>query len=150
MQENSVESRREAVVARLTSAKDIYEQCLRDVTPEAGNKGSEWSIADLLRHVNTDQYRNRVKRLLDEDNPSLGAYDPKAVWRQITETSLGKIDEALSLAITVTPDQLARAGERGGRPHTVIDALEAWTGHFEEHGSQLRDEIRPRESLPKV
>ena len=34
-------------------------------------------------------------------------------------------------------------------PH-VLDGLETWVAHFEEHLAQLRDEVRPREDLPGI
>ena len=52
MQDMPIEARRDRVVARLKSVRDAYEKCLRDVSAEVGNHGSEWSIADLLRHAN--------------------------------------------------------------------------------------------------
>lgn len=150
MQDTSVEGRRGAVVARLKSMREAYERCLSDVTADVANEGSEWAIVDLLRHVNGDVFRNRIKRLLEEDNPQLPGFDRQGAWQQLRETSVATIDEALGLATTLTPDQLARAGERAGQAHTVIDALERWLAHFEEHMAQLRDELRPREGLPEV
>lgn len=148
MQNTSVEARREAVVPRLKSVRVEYSKCIRDVTADMANTGSEWSVADLLRHVNGDSYPNRIARLLKEDNPQLPSFDRERAWRQLIETSLARIDEALNLAATLTPEQLARAGKRARQPYAVIDALETWTAHFEEHLAQLRDEIRPRQRLP--
>jgi hypothetical protein len=120
------------------------------VSAEAGNVGSEWSIADLLRHSNGDGYPNMIARLLEEDEPKLAGFDRERAWQQLTSTSIAKIDQALQTATSLSPEQLGRGGERGGKPYGVLDALETWTAHFEEHLAQLRDEVRPREGLPRI
>jgi len=150
MQDMSIKARRDQVVARLKSVREAYEKCLPDVSAEVGNRGSEWSIADLLRHANGEGYPNRIRRLLEEDSPKLPGLDREGAWRQLVEGTLARIDQALNWATTLTSDQLNRPGERGGQPITVIGVLETHTAHLEEHLAQLRDEIRPREGLPAV
>ena len=150
MDNSSAESRREAVVTRLNAARESYQRCFSDVTVEAAFVGSEWSIADLLRHVNGGLFRTMIMRLLDEDSPQLGRFDRQVVWDQLMETSLGNIDEALKIATDITPEQMIRTGERNGQPYSSLDAIEAWATHLEDHVAQLRDEIRPREGLPSV
>ena len=150
MDNSSVGSRREAVVTRLNAASESYQRCFSDVTAEAAFVGSEWSIVDLLRHVNGGLFRAMIMRLLDEDSPQLGSFNRQAVWDQLVETSLGNIDEALKIATTITPEQMIRTGERNGKPYSSLDALEAWATHLEEHLAQLQNEIRPREGLPSV
>ncbi len=148
MQEMSVEARRDQVVARLKNVREAQEKCLSDVSGEVGNRGSEWSIADLLRHANGEGYPNRNRRLLEEENPKLPGSDREGAWRQLVQATLARIDQALDWATALAPDQLNRPGERGGQLLTVIGVLETHTAHFEEHLAQLRDEIRPREGLP--
>ena len=148
--QTSIEARRQAIVERLNKARDTHQKCLSDVTAEAGNVGSEWSIADLLRHSSGDGYRNMITRLLEEDKPTLASFDRERAWKQLTGSSLAKIDEALERATTLSPEQLAREGERGGKLYGVLDGLETWAAHFEEHLAQLRDEVRPREGLPSI
>ena len=150
MDNSSAESRREAVVTRLNAARESYQRCFSDVKVEAAFVGSEWSIADLLRHVNGGLFRTMIMRLLDEDSPQLGRFDRQVVWDQLMETSLGNIDEALKIATDITPEQMIRTGERNGQPYSSLDAIEAWATHLEDHVAQLRDEIRPREGLPSV
>ncbi len=55
MEDMSIEARREQVVARLRSVREAYEKCLPDVGAEVGNRGSEWSIGNLLRHANGEE-----------------------------------------------------------------------------------------------
>jgi hypothetical protein len=148
--ENPIQKRREAVIERLKGIRETHEKCLGDVTAEAGNIGSEWSIGDLLRHSSGDGYHNMINRLLEENQPKLPAFDRERAWKQLTDASLAKIDAALELAATISPEQLARAGERRGKPYSVIDGLETWVSHFEEHIFQLRDEVRPREGLANI
>ena len=150
MQAISIEARLEQVVARLRTVREAHERYLSDVGAEVGNRGSEWSIADLLRHANGEGYPNRIRRLLEEDSPKLPGFDREGAWRQLVEATLARIDQALKWATTLTPDQLIRSGERDGQPITVVGVLEIHTAHFEEHLAQLRDEIRPREGLPAV
>ena len=150
MQDMPLEERRQGLVARLKSVRDGYERCVADVTVDVGNRGSEWSVGDLLRHASAEVYRDRITRLLEEDNPQFPAFDRERVWQRLGETCVVRIDEALNLALTLEREKLVRAGTRGGEPHAVIDAIETWTRHFEEHLAQLRDEIRLREGLSKV
>jgi hypothetical protein len=150
MQDMSMEGRRYQVVARLENVRDAYEKCLQDVGAQVGNRGSEWSIADLLRHASGEGYPNRIRQLLEEDGPKLPGFDREGVWQHLVEATLARIDQALNWATTLTPEQLNRRGERGGQPIAVIGVLETHTAHLEEHLAQLRDEIRPREGLPGV
>ncbi|MSQ40946.1 MAG: hypothetical protein EXR55_04685 [Dehalococcoidia bacterium] len=148
---NSTRRRWEEITGRLRLVRDGYHSCLSDVPPEVSARGSEWSISDLLGHVNADYDRNTVTRLLEEDNPQLrggGGFDVTRFWERTVERTLANIDSALRIAEGLTDEQLNRAGQRGGREYTVLDALENWAKHLEEHLSQLRDEIRPREGLP--
>ena len=151
MTESGVGPRRDAIVARLRAARTGYERCVGDVSPEIGMDGTEWSILDLLHHSIDSGYQDMVRRFVEESTPEFsGVYDPAADWRQATENMLGSIDTALSLANSLTPDQMSRVGHRRGQPFTVLDALELDAAHFEEHLAQLRDEIRPRQGLPPL
>ena len=146
----SNEDRRQAIVARLKGVREMYEKCVGDVTADISNNGSEWSVADLLRHVSSEGNRDRITRLLEEDRPQFPGFDREDAWRQLIDVCLQRVDEALEMASTLTTDQLTRQGTRAGQPHGVVDALEAWTAHFEEHLAQLRNELRPREGLIEV
>ena len=147
---HSTRGRWEEITGRLRLVRDGYDSCISDVPPEVSARGSEWSISDLLGHVNTDYNRNTVTRLLDEDNPQLGGgggFDLTRFWERTVERTLANIDSAIRTAEGLTDEQLNRGGQRRGQEYTVLDALESWTHHFEEHLAQLRDEIRPREGL---
>ena len=151
MAQQSTVDRWEQIGSRLRVVRDEYHGCLSDVPPDVALRGTEWSISDLLAHVNADYNRNTVTRLLEEDNPPLGGgggSDLARFWDRTVERTLGNIDSAIAIAEGLTEEQLNRAGQRGGRDYTVLDALENWVNHFEEHLAQLRDEIRPREGLP--
>ena len=150
MEDKSIEGRQVQVVTRLKLVREAHEKCLGDVSVDVGNRGSEWSIADLLRHTNGEGYPNRIRRLLEEDSPKLPGFDQDGAWRQLVETTLGRIDHALDWATNLTSEQLNRSGERNGQAITIIGVLEGYVAHFEEHLAQLRDEIRPREGLGAV
>ncbi len=152
MTQGSTESSKQAVLERLNNVRNDYEMCLSDVTAEIGNRGTEWSMVDLLRHATGDYIRNMVNRLLDEDKPNLGGggFDPEAGWRRVRDNALGDIDRAIEQLNDLTPEQLERGGERNGEPVSPLSLFEMWAGHYEEHLNQLRNEIRPREGLPSV
>ncbi len=109
--------------------------------------GSEWSVADLLRHVSGEVYRNHITRLTSEQRPELARFDRQIAWPRLVDATLKNNDEALAIASSLTEDELGRQGTRGGQPYSTIDALENWAAHFEEHLAQLRDEILPREGV---
>ena len=152
MTDSNLESSRQAVLDRLNKARDDYDLCLSDVSAEAGMNGTEWSMVDLLRHTTGDYMRNMVNRLLAEDSPNLGGggFDPEAGWRRVRDSFLADIDRAVTELSELSPEQLARKGERNGEPVTPLSIFEMWAGHYEEHLNQLRNEIRPREGLPSV
>ena len=152
MTQGSTESSKQAVLDRLNNIRNDYEMCLSDVTAEVGNRGTEWSMVDLLRHATGDYIRNMVNRVLDENNPNLGGggFDMEAGWRRVRDNALGDIDRAIEQLNELTPEQLERKGERNGEPVSPLSLFEMWAGHYEEHLNQLRNEIRPREGLPSV
>ena len=151
MDSNANENPLAGVVDRLRNARNGYEECLDDVSPEAANNGSEWSISDLLRHVSEDDYyETMTNRILSEKAPRFEGYDSGERLREVIERTLTSIDNALTVATHITGEQLTRTGTRGDRTYTAMDTLELWTAHFEEHLSQLQNEIRPREQLPRL
>ena len=152
MTESSPESTRQAIIDRLNAIRDDYEMCLSDESAEVGNRGTEWSMVDLLRHTTGDFARNMVRRVLEEDNPDLGGggFDMEAGWRRVRDNTLSDIDRTISEVSELTPEHLARTGRRGDETVTPLSLYEMWAGHYEEHLSQLRNEIRPREGLPSL
>jgi hypothetical protein len=152
MVENTREIERQNLVSRLTAIRDAYQRCVSDVSAEAANNGSEWSIVDLLRHVTGGYYQGMITRLLEEDNPQMGGggFDPEASWKRIADNILADINWAIGIATDLTTQQIGRSGERRGQTVSVLGTLAGWADHFDEHLAQLRDEIRPREGLSQV
>ena len=152
MTQGSPESSRQAIIERLNRVRDDYELCLLDVSAEVGMRGTEWSMVDLLHHSTGDFARNRVKRILEEDNPDLGALDGdmEEDWRRVKDSTLADIDLTISEVSELNADQLQRSGRQGDEIATPLSLYEMWAGHYEEHLAQLRNEIRPREGLPSV
>ena len=152
MDENSREAERQNLLGRLAAIRDAYERCVSDVSAETANRGTEWAIVDLLRHVTGGYYHGMITRLLEEDNPPIGGggFDPEAFWKRIADNTLRDIDSAIGIATELTTEQLGRSGERRGQAVTVLDTLANWADHFDEHLAQLRDEIRPREGLSPI
>jgi len=152
MTDNPLEAQRHQLVGRLTRIRGKYQQCVADVSTEIANRGSEWSIVDLLRHSTGGYYRTMLTRLLEEENPDLGGggFNADANWRRVTDSILSDIDGVIDTAGDLTADQLARYGQRGHQIMGVVDVLKLMVDHYDEHLSQLRDEIRPREGLTQV
>ena len=149
MSDSNIETQKQELRVRLEGIRDSYNQNLNDIRAEVGFNGTEWSVADLLRHVTGAYYPNQVASLLEEDNPDLTtpAFDLGLAWERSTERIMGQINDALSLTNDLSAEQLQRTGVRSGDTVVVIDVLEGWAAHFEEHLSQLQNEIRPREGL---
>ncbi len=150
MTATSDESRREGVVTRLKAVRTLLERCVSDITPEVGTRGTEWSVGDLLAHLSDSYYQDMARQFLSEDSPQLGGYDLEAEWQRCVEQSLDRVDDALSIAGALTPEQMSLSGQMSGESLTVLDILELCAAHVEEHVTQLKDEIRPREGLPPV
>ena len=149
MQDKSIEARREQVVASLNSVREAHEKCLGDVSADVGNRGSEWSIADLLRHTNGEGYPNRIRRLLEEESPKLPGFDQDGAWRQLVETTLGRIDKALDWATKKEyseVEKLLREAEKGNRPSLKDVGLESprHDTDFDEESRARRKEILKR------
>ena len=144
------EERLEALVRRLITSRALLELCLSDVTPEVGTRGTEWSVGDLLVHLSESYYQDMARQFLNEESPQLGVYDPETEWERGMQQALSRVDDALSIARVLTPEEMNRTGQMSGDPLTVLDALELCAAHVEEHVAQLKDEIRPREGLPSV
>ena len=149
MADDNLEAQRQSLVDRLTGIRDTYQECVSDVSAAAANKGSEWSIVDLLRHTTGGYYAGLIKRLLEEDSPDMGggAFDPEANWKRVTDNLLGDIDGTIRTATGLTTEQQGRSGMRRGKTINVLDVLTLMADHYDEHLAQLRNEIRPREGL---
>ena len=150
MTSTTEEARRDSIVARLRAARADLERCVADVSPGAGMRGSEWSVLDLLGHLNDAYYQDMARRFLTSERPQLDEYDEEADWRRGVEQARMQVEDALGIATSLTSEQMGRVAQRDGRPFTALDALELCVAHVEEHLAQLRDEIRPREGLPSV
>ena len=152
MATNSLESERQQLVTRLRNIRETYEQCVADVPTQVATSGTEWSVADLLRHTSGGYLRNLLVRLLDEVDPDLGGggFDANANWKRITDSILLDIDGAIDSAADLSVEQLGRSGRRGSQTIRVVDLLTQMADHYDEHLAQLRDEIRPREGLPNL
>jgi len=146
---NSTEDLRAEVIGRLRKSRELYQQCVADVSAEVAYRGSEWSITDLLLH-STGSYGSMLSRILGEDNPDLGGgYDSDAAWRRVVDGILSSIDKAISSA-ELPLDQLERSGKQVSGSIRALDVIVLMANHFEEHLAQLKDEVRPREGLPNI
>ncbi len=149
MSEGNIELRKQELRVRLEGIRDSYLQNLSDISAEVGFNGTEWSVADLLRHTAAVYYPNQVASLLEEDNPDLTtpAFDLGLAWERTTSRIMEQINDALALTNDLSVTQLQRSGINSGETVVVIGVLEGWAAHFEEHLNQLQNEVRPREGL---
>ena len=109
MTDQATELKRQEIVERLRTIRGSYLDCVSDVSSEIANRGSEWAIVDLLRHV-TGSCRGMISRILEEDNPDLGgAYDPEAAWKRVVDNLLRDVDAAISTASEMTIEQFGRS-----------------------------------------
>ena len=150
MTEDSLEKQRQGLIVRLTEVRERYTQCVADVSIEVANRGSEWSIVDLLRHTTGGGYRTMLTRLLKEDNPKMSGFDADANWRRVVDSILTDIDEVIKVASDLTVEELGRSGQRGDQAIGVLDVLTLMVNHYDEHLRQLIEEVRPREGLPQI
>jgi len=147
MVSTTTEERRSQLVARLQSIRESYSKSLSDLTLEQAAKGGDWSAVDLVQHINQPTFRNMLTRVLQEDDPQLGVFDPPAFWARILNGTLANLDEVLEMAKTLPASSLDRPGQRGPDRVTALDLLERIAAHYEEHLAQLRDEVRARLGL---
>jgi len=147
MVSTTIEERRSQLLARLQTIRESYSKDLSDLSLEQAAKGGDWSAADLVHHVNQPTYRNMLTRILQEDDPQLGVFEPQAFWARMVNGTLGTLDEVLETAKTLPLASLERPGYRGSDRVTALDILERIAAHYEEHLAQLRDEVRLRLGL---
>ena len=58
MSDSNIETRKQELRVRLEGIRDSYNQNLNDIRSEVCFNGTEWSVADLLRHVTGAYYPN--------------------------------------------------------------------------------------------
>ena len=150
MSEDSIDARRSKLIMDLQTVRQGYQNCLADVSAEQAHRGSEWSIADLIRHNSGVLFQGNINRVLDEDNPQLGRLTLEMIWNKAAGNCIEEIEGISNLAAKLTGDQLLRKAQRGDQSVTAIDLLESWAKHLSDHLVQLKDEIRPREGLPSI
>ena len=150
MTERNLEEQQATLVARLVASRDLLKECLSDVTVESGWRGIQWSIGDLLVHMNETYYQDLASKILNEEEPQLLEYQYEAEWQRVVEQTLSRVEEDIKITSSLTSSQLRRNGQMGGEALNILDAFELSVAHVEEHVAQLKDEIRPREGLPPV
>lgn len=152
MTEGSLEERRRAAVERLQRGKEALLAAIGDVTAAEIFRGAQWSVADVLRHLDAVRpatarggWLLALRRALEEDNPDLPRMgDPEAGWVSLRARVAQALDEVIAFAQGLTESQLARPARLGGKEVQAIDLLEGYAGHNLEHAAQIREEILPR------
>ncbi|MBI4300798.1 MAG: DinB family protein [Chloroflexi bacterium] len=138
--------RRDAAVSRIRATRAELQEALERMSAEDAFKGSEWSVADAMRHIGgRSGYITWAERLVKEGNldfPSFPSWDE--AWKRMINQTLEAFEDAAKFVESLSADDLLKAGKRRGEAVTVADLVEGIAAHYEEHVKQIRGEIKPR------
>jgi hypothetical protein len=121
-----------------------------------------WSISEVLAHMTeTDQIiRERLRRIAQEDMPSIESFDQNASYAAGKYAGLGREhlrnfcherDRSLSLLRYLPEAALGRAGKHAEiGTVTISDHLHEWTFHDLGHIKQIAELYRARQFYPKM
>jgi hypothetical protein len=132
-----------AVVASLEGAGD-------DELDRAPATADDWTPRQIAHHLADSESMAyiRLRRLLAEDEPVIGAYDEPEWARRLhydrpIEPSLAVVaavrTASLQLLERLTPDEWARTGSHS---ESGSYGVEAWLGIYAEHPHEHADQIR--------
>jgi len=144
----------------------IIEKILLDASPDAlqwKRQADRWSISEVLAHLaDVDLFmRERINKMVQEDNPALPNYDQNAAYaggkyssgtaREHLHTFCHERDRNLSLLRYLPASAAARTGQHAelGRI-TVSEQLHEWAFHDLGHIRQISELYRARVFYPKM
>jgi hypothetical protein len=152
---------------QLAAMPDVLRGLLAHVSDEvtgwkpAPNRWSVQEVLGHLAHVEVHGFRQRVERMLAEDNPSLENYDPDAFLAQ-GAYHFGACGEALQLfglervrsldlLRSLAPEALARTGVHAALgPVTIGNLVHEWPFHDLGHLRQIAEILRARLFYPHM
>lgn len=121
-----------------------------------------WSVSEVLAHMAEIEqvFRERIRRMAQEENPGLAPYDQNAACAAGKYAGLGREnlrkfcherDRSLSLLRYLPESALARAGQHAeiGKI-TVSDHLHEWAFHDLGHIKQIAELYRAAQFYPKM
>lgn len=144
----------------------IIEKILIDV-PESTltwkPSSERWSVAEVLAHLGDveNMFRERVRKMVAEDNPKLEVYDEKAAYaagkysggagRERLRTFCHERDRSLSMLRYFPETALGRGGQHSelGKV-TVNDVLNSWAFHDLGHVKQIVELYRASTFYPRM
>lgn len=154
-------------LAQLRTTPEVLRGILTSVDEEtAARRPAEgrWSLLEILGHlvqVEEAGFRQRLERMVREEDPELENYDPDA-HAAAGEYAKGSIPELLAALERQREDNLrmleqvpAAAMERGGRharigPITVRQLLHEWALHDLGHVRQAAEVVRALLYYPEI
>jgi DinB superfamily len=147
-------------VAALLEASGAAVQAELAAAPEAAlawhPAPGEWCVKETLGHILEAERRGfngRIRRILDEHEPALQAWDQQAVARERQDCSRPTLEllkeftdqraDSLRLISGLEPAELSRGGthDKVGYLH-VADLLHEWVHHDRNHLKQMLSNIQ--------
>lgn len=141
----SLSERRAAVLDSLRQGRQLVTETLSGVSVDEIYRASQWGVADAINHmVGGLSYRDKIARALAEDRPQFPAW-PTAdeSWSKMKSDMVESMDEAIRYVEGLSDAQLMRVARCGSDDVPVIQFLEWASGHYLEHGNQIKNEILP-------
>jgi hypothetical protein len=156
----------DSIRRQVQSMPHILQSMLASLTEEEGAwkpAPNRWSIVEVLGHLwhLEPVFRERMERMLHEDNPVLADYDPDVhgatgVYRRAgLAAALSEFSQerATSVAVlnSITREQLSRPGihsELG--PITIESLLHEWPFHDLGHVRQIAELVRAVKYFPRM
>jgi hypothetical protein len=123
-----------------------------------------WSISEVLAHLavtESSAFRERIQKMLDQDNPQLEAYDQNAAYaagnytggkpRENLKKFCHERDRSLSWLRYVPATMVARTGQHAEYGHITIGQLmNEWAFHDLGHIRQIAELYRSRAFYPAM
>lgn len=151
-------------IAVLEQAPIIIEKIVLSATDQdMGWKPAmdRWSISEVLAHladVEVIGFRDRIRVMMEKNNPAIESYDQNAAYASGTYAGLGREnlkkfcherDRSLSFLRYVSPDVLGRKGQHSKiGPITIGELLHEWAFHDLGHIRQIAELYRSRAFYP--
>ena len=120
-----------------------------------------WSISEVLGHLAETEvqgFRERIRMMMEKNNPVIEAYDQNAAYAAGNYAGLGREnlkkfcherDRSLSFLRYVSPDVLGRKGQHAKiGTFTVGQLLNEWAFHDLGHIRQIAELFRSRAFYP--
>lgn len=132
---------------RLDAAHSRLAAALATLPAELAYKGSEWSVADCLNHLSPREggYSRYLETLLDQPQPAARAFSQERRWSHVKEWLAAEHQRCRQALARVTPERYSTpVAQPDGSTRPLSQYVNTMVSHFEEHTSQVLDQILPR------